>query len=513
MLGGRSLLSLKDELVASTDLLFQSKLNYLLVLGPLAVVGNASGLVPEALCFFCAGVALIPCAERLSFVTEQVAEHTNGTIGALLNATFGNAPELLICVAALRSGYYRVVQLVMLGSMLTNMLLVFGLACLIGGLRWQVQELRMTSGNSNVIMLLVATAGSLFPAALSLSGQFDSEQTDSRVPTQEEVTFCRVNAAIMLTLYFLFLLFQLGTHRAEFDEAPTSVAKRNTFCVRGIRRHYTSITGQDLYEAMPSLKARKSSAILPEDFDHTDFDEDQSVDLLLKASDEDETADGAHRRRTVRSPSSLEGSPVSKRSMLSDKLQKDSDRPTLSPLEIEDLEEPHEPLISMPVGVIWLFLITLCISSMSDILVDTIEGFAEHMHLSEVFTSMVIIPFFSNIAEQVSAFIFAFRNEMDLCIGVTVGSAIQIATMVLPGSVLIGFVMNRSMTLYFHGYETVCLFFGVVVTSSVMQGGSTTWFTGVMLVGIYAMMAAGIWLHETEDLTYDAETLIQKGPP
>ena len=57
---------------------------------------------------------------------------------------------------------------------------------------------------------------------------------------------------------------------------------------------------------------------------------------------------------------------------------------------------------------------------MSDILVDTIDGFAHRMSVSEVFTSMVVIPFFSNVAEQVSAFIFAYRNEMDLCIGVTV---------------------------------------------------------------------------------------------
>jgi len=77
-------------------------------------------------------------------VTEQVAEHTNGTIGALLNATFGNAPELLIASAALRKGFYRVVQLAMLGSMLTNLLFVFGISCMIGGFRWQVQELRIT---------------------------------------------------------------------------------------------------------------------------------------------------------------------------------------------------------------------------------------------------------------------------------------------------------------------------------------------------------------------------------
>lgn len=64
---------------------------------------------------------------------------------------------------------------------------------------------------------------------------------------------------------------------------------------------------------------------------------------------------------------------------------------------------------------------------MSGIIVDTIDGFAMRSTVSEVFTSVIIVPYFSNIAEQVSAIIFAYKNKMDLCIGVTVGSAIQIA--------------------------------------------------------------------------------------
>lgn len=76
--------------------------------------------------------------------------------------------------------------------------------------------------------------------------------------------------------------------------------------------------------------------------------------------------------------------------------------------------------MSLRTGIVWLFIITLCISAMSDILVDTIDGFALRFEISEVFTSMVIVPFFSNVAEQVSAVLFAYRNKMDLCVGVTV---------------------------------------------------------------------------------------------
>lgn len=144
---------------------------------------------------------------------------------------------------------------------------------------------------------------------------------------------------------------------------------------------------------------------------------------------------------------------------------------------------------------------------MSDILVDTIDGFAYRCHLSEVFTSMVIVPFFSNVAEQVSAILFAYRNEMDLCVGVTVGSAIQIATFVLPGCVIIGMIVDRSMTLFFHGYETCCLLLGVFCVAAVLQGGTTNWLVGTSLIGIYIMMAAGFWFHELEDLSTDEELI------
>ena len=138
-------------------------------------------------------------------------------------------------------------------------------------------------------------------------------------------------------------------------------------------------------------------------------------------------------------------------------------------------------------------------------LIDPIDGFTQRMQLSQVFASMVIIPFCSNVAEQVSAILFACRIKMDLCVGVTVGSAIQISTFVLPGTVLMVECMDRSMTLYFHSYETVCWFFCTVVVAAALQNGTTNWLVGACLVGIYIMFAAGIWYHETENLSYDAE--------
>lgn len=210
----------KNEILTSFRLILNSKLNAFLICGPLVVFGTAFSLFGEALCFCLAGLALIPCAERLSFITEQVAEHTNETIGALLNATFGNAPEFLISSAALRSGFYRLVQLTLLGSMLTNLLFVFGVSCFIGGLQWQVQDLRITSGNVSIGMLLMATMGLILPAALKLGNEnrhVDSVKDIDDEITQSDINFSRANALFMVVGYIGYLIFQLGSHKEEFD--------------------------------------------------------------------------------------------------------------------------------------------------------------------------------------------------------------------------------------------------------------------------------------------------------
>jgi Ca2+/H+ antiporter len=224
--------SIRHDIIISTELIFRSRLTWLLVFGPIALIGKA-GVFGESACFIFAGLTLIPLAERLSFVTEEVANHTSQTIGALLNATFGNAPELLISAAALQEGFYRVVQLTLLGSILTNLLFVFGMSGLLGGLRHQVQELRIVTGNASIGMLMLAVAGLALPTALMLSDEMISSGTDEKQyvdkngdgvsdindgPTFAMVGLSRFNAVIMMVGYLLYLLFQLGSHKDEFED-------------------------------------------------------------------------------------------------------------------------------------------------------------------------------------------------------------------------------------------------------------------------------------------------------
>ena len=564
--------NLHNECMKSTEIIFRNRLNWLLVCGPLSLIGKSANF-DESLCFVLAGLSLIPLAERLSFVTEEVANHTNQTIGALLNATFGNAPELLISSAALKEGFYRVVQLTLLGSILTNLLFVFGLSCLVGGLRFQVQELRITSGNASIGMLMIAVAGLALPAALVLSDEMYSHGDEEKTyvdknfdgvsdindgPSISMVGFSRFNAVIMMLGYLLYLLFQLGSHKEEFEDSnenesqdnqetqryasSASNARKNKFCrclfksdsdEQNDRPTYQRVvrldpivevemssSHDDMNEAGVTLSDSKSlppylrekpgmGDIIPQSYS------DGESQRTLSIGSADETVHtsnvsglnglrmSARIRRDNNVPTQL--SPVSERKGNSNKshCSDGSDEEGYTPNHFDE-GEVH---MSFRTGLAWLFVITACISAMSDILVDTIDGFAYKCRISEVFTSLVILPYFSNIAEQVSAVIFAYKNEMDLCVGVTVGSAVQIALFVLPGSVLIGWAMDKSMSLYFRGFETCCLIFSVVSVAAVLQGGTTNWLVGTYLLGVYFMVGAGFWFHEAENLSVDGDLL------
>jgi Ca2+:H+ antiporter len=114
-------------------------IEWLLVLVPVAAglerAGTAAPLV-----FLAAALAIVPLAKLIVESTEQLAEHTGPAIGGLLNATFGNLPEFIIAVAALRSGLLEMVRASLIGAVLANILLALGIAFILGGARYHVMS-------------------------------------------------------------------------------------------------------------------------------------------------------------------------------------------------------------------------------------------------------------------------------------------------------------------------------------------------------------------------------------
>jgi Ca2+:H+ antiporter len=181
-------------------IVLEGPLNFLLIAIPISLSTYWLS-VPDGITFIFALVALAPLAERLGFITEQLALHTNDTIGGLLNATFGNATELIVAVIALYKKLYRLVQLSLLGSILSNMLLVLGTAFLFGGVRHKEQRFNKAQVIVPSNLLMLSTMAILFPTVLVLL---------NGGTMSDNLKVSRGSSALAFCLYVALIYFQVS---------------------------------------------------------------------------------------------------------------------------------------------------------------------------------------------------------------------------------------------------------------------------------------------------------------
>jgi Ca2+:H+ antiporter len=175
---------------------------------PLAIILDKIGSVPQPLLFILAAVAIFPLAALLVHATEQLATYTGDSIGGLLNATFGNAPELIIALVALKAGLYDMVKASIIGAILANMLLGLGVAFLLGGFRRHVQEFNPAATRNYMTMMLLAVI------SLSIPSTFHNFVTADTIKHEQYVNLAV--AMVLLATYFLSLVFMLKTHPEFF---------------------------------------------------------------------------------------------------------------------------------------------------------------------------------------------------------------------------------------------------------------------------------------------------------
>ena len=202
------------------ELFLGSKMNVLMVFIPIAMISNFTPWtsdvnLKDGLSFFFALLALIPLAERLSFVTEDLANYTNDTIGGLMNASMGNVPELIMSIVALSQGKLLVVQRSLLGSVLSNILLVLGTAFLLGGLRHTTQTYNRTAAQSNATLLLLVVLGLIMPAALNATEFLENENKDGISPAI--LSLSRSVSFFLLATYAGLIVYQMKTHTHLFE--------------------------------------------------------------------------------------------------------------------------------------------------------------------------------------------------------------------------------------------------------------------------------------------------------
>lgn len=351
---------------------FENYVNVLLIFVPLGILAELLGWSPVArftLNFF----AIIPLASLLSFATEELALQVGESLGGLLNASFGNAVELIVSVIALTRGEIRIVQASMLGSILSNVLLVLGMCFAAGGFYYQEQQFNMTVAQTMSALMAVGTSALLLPAAFHLAVPPSARLDD------EILFLSRGTAIILLIVYALYLFFQLKTHASEFQAA-------------------------------------------------------------------------------------------------------------------DDTGEEESKISPWTAGAM-LVIITVLVSFCADFLVGSIDEIVEETGISKTFVGLILIPIVGNAAEHVTAVICSVKGRINLAIGVSLGSAIQISIFMTPFLVVLGWAIGQPMTLYFKSFETITMFVAVLIVNYLIQDGKSNWLEGVQLMAVYIIIAIAFYIY------------------
>lgn len=183
-----------------TDYIRKTPLSILLLTLPLAFLAEALHWNPVWV-FVLSGLSVIPLASYIGEGTEALAAYTSPRIGGLLNATLGNAAELIITIMAIRAGLLELVKASITGSILGNLLLVMGFAMVVGGLKHGIQVFDRSQAGRNAILLVLAVIALIIPSIFS--GHIGNPQS-VRVEALSVGT-----AIIMIVLYGLSLLYSL----------------------------------------------------------------------------------------------------------------------------------------------------------------------------------------------------------------------------------------------------------------------------------------------------------------
>lgn len=152
-------------------------------------------------------------------------------------------------------------------------------------------------------------------------------------------------------------------------------------------------------------------------------------------------------------------------------------------------EEASEPPMGQTASIIWLVISTGLVALCAEFLVGSIEHLVENSPLSEAFIGLIILPIVGNAAEHVTAVTVAAKNKLDLALGVALGSSIQIALFVTPIVVILGWIMDKSMSLYFSLFETGSLFVSTFIVNFLVLDGRSNYLEGALLCACYIIVA------------------------
>jgi Ca2+:H+ antiporter len=335
-----------------------------LALAPVTILLHYAADIGDTAEFVLSAAALIPLAWLIGEATEHAGHHTGPGVAGFLNATFGNAPELIIALLAVHEGLNEVVRGSLTGSVVGNLLLVLGFSLLFGGRG----ELDRESSLVSIALVGLATLLFLIPAVMGWSGD----------PERDSIEAVSIPVSVVLLLIYLGATWL------------------------SLRRH----------------------------------------------------------RR----------------------------------LHISDPEHP-EVMVGwrFRTALVVLAVTTVVTALIAEIVVGSIEVFAEQAHLSEFFVAAVIIAIVGNAAEHGGAVVVAARGRIKLAAEIALASSAQVAVFLVPAVALLSLLINP-LALSFREVEIGALVFGAILTFVLLVQGRSSSLRGVILIAGYVATAAAFFL-------------------
>lgn len=342
---------------------------------------------------------------------------------------------MIVAIIALFQEQYLIVQTSLVGSMLSNLLLVLGMSFFLGGINRIEQAFNTTVAQTASSLLFIAVSSLIIPTAFeawaNTGNSGDVTSSDQQlVPGVIELS--HATAVILLLIYGAYLFFQLKSHVSMYSK--------------------------------PSEKNKSR------------FSEEQKDKWKKK------TGVNKFARRGTKMDASPPRTP-----------QREDGS------EVDDDDDREEPQLSMTIAIFTLAASTVLVALNAEFLVDSINAVTcESSGISKTFVGLILLPIVGNAAEHFTAVSVAIKDKMDLAIGVAVGSSMQIALLVLPLVVVIGWMAGKTgMTLYFDGFQLAMLFVAILLVNYLIQDGKSHWLEGLLLMMLYIIIAVAAWFYPT----------------
>ncbi|KKY13710.1 putative calcium proton exchanger [Phaeomoniella chlamydospora] len=406
--------------------LLNSWINVLLVAVPVGIALNFTD-VNKSVLFAVNFIAIIPLAAMLSYATEEIAMRTGETIGGLLNASFGNAVELIVSIIALLKDEVLVVKSSLIGSMLSNLLLVLGMCFFFGGINRVEQHFNVTVAQTAASLLALAIGSLIIPTAFEQRSSDDGSNGSSVNEREGNLApLSRGTAVILLIVYGCYLYFQLKTHIEMYNAPSQKTEKRKS------NKKEKGEASKGIANIGGSLVSTQGERFGPGIQDQPGVDDDE--------------------------------------------------------------EDGETPELSVWVAFATLIISTVLVAICAEFMVDGINEISKS--ISKTFVGLILVPIVGNAAEHATAVTVAIKDKMDLAIGVAVGSSMQIALLVLPLIVILGWITGHNdMTFFFDTFQIAVLFISILLVNYLIQDGKSHWLEGVLLMNLYVLIALACWFY------------------